>query len=57
MKFDSPAGTWEISWKYMDAKNLVFHAQVPEGCSARIILPGMNETMNGGTFDIQVKPI
>jgi len=39
IRFDSPAGRWEVAWKIHGDGKVTLRAVVPEGASARVILP------------------
>ena len=39
LAFDSPAGTWQITWQIHSDGSLKIKAVVPEGTTARIVLP------------------
>ena len=37
--YDSPAGRWAVAWRIQDSGEVVLRLTVPEGASARVILP------------------
>ena len=39
IRYDSPAGIWEVAWKIEEQGEMTLRATVPEGAAAHVILP------------------
>lgn len=54
MVYDSPAGTWKVRWQIEKNGEAVLFVTVPEGATARVVLPdhreGQEENVTGGNY-------
>ena len=53
--FDSPAGTWKVSWQILSDGKVTLAAEVPSGASAHIVLPdhpeGLETDVESGSYE------
>ncbi len=60
IRYDSPAGVWEVSWRITDAGEVTLEVAVPEGASAHVVLPDHperhEEDVDGGAYGWSWKP-
>ncbi len=60
IRYDSPAGVWEVSWRIADTGELTLEVTVPEGASADVVLPDHPdrsvEVVDGGAYSWRWMP-
>ena len=53
--FDSPAGTWKVSWQIRPDRKVMLAAEIPAGTSAHVVLPDHPEAfetdVKSGTYE------
>ena len=55
--YDSPAGTWEVRWRLEGNGEITVQAVVPEGASARVMLPGLpDREVDAGSYEWRWMP-
>ncbi|MBQ9308095.1 MAG: family 78 glycoside hydrolase catalytic domain, partial [Clostridia bacterium] len=61
LRYQSPAGTWEVAWSILPGGEVTLEAHVPEGCSATLLLPddeqGRTLELTAGTASFRYRPV
>lgn len=56
IRYESVSGVWAANWAYTDDNHLRVGLTVPEGCTAKVELPGMEQVVSAGTYTWLCQP-